>query len=41
VDGGSGLLLSFLKSASRIIFFCEINEIRGTLQHSWGFVLAF
>jgi len=27
-DGGSRLL-SFLKSVSRIIFFCEINNIRG------------
>ena len=40
-DGDSRLSLSFLKSASRIIFICEINKIRGTLQHSWGFLLAF
>jgi len=40
-DGGSRLLLSFLKSASRTIFFCEMNKIRGALQHSGGFLLAF
>jgi len=40
-DGGSRLLLLFLKSASKIICFCEINRIRGALQHSWGFLLAF
>jgi len=39
-DGGSWLLILFLKSASRIIFFCEINKIRGALQHSGGFLLA-
>jgi len=40
-DGGSRLLLLFLKSAGRIIFFREINMIRGALQHSGGFLLAF
>ena len=40
-DGGSRLLILFLKSASRIIFFCEINKIPGALQHSWGFLLEF
>ena len=40
-DGGSSLLLSFLKSSSRIILFCEKNKIRGLLQHSSGFLLAF
>ena len=39
-DGGSRLLLSFLKSVGRIIFFCEINKIRGA-QHSRGFLLVF
>ena len=40
-DGGSRLLILFLKSKSRIIFFSEINKIRGALLHSWGFLLAF
>jgi len=39
-DGGSRLLILFLKSESRIIFFCEINKIRGGLHHSWVFLLA-
>ena len=38
---GSRLLVSFLKSAKRIIVLCGRNKIRDALQHSRGFHLGF